>query len=154
MIAFAAPKPRRPTGFVLFAHEDDRWTLTAFGYAGHHPPTDADGFLSFLGGVAPPDVLAAIRAAEPLDDIVGFRFPADVRRRDERLRRFPAGLLVFGDALCSSNPSFALGMSSAALQAVALRDVARRRRPCAGPAVLPGRRQPVEHARQLRWEPT
>lgn len=103
-----------------FPIEGDCWIVTQGGMLGARAPQDEQGFLDFARALPTPAVYEAIAGAEPLGDFAVHTFPASRRRRYERLRRFPAGFVVVGDAVCSFNPVFGQGMTVAAGEAEAL----------------------------------
>ena len=108
-------------GLGMLCYEDGTWTLTTFGVANAEPPQDFSGMCALADEIVPAHIAAAIRRAEPIGNVAFHKYPVSRWRRYHKLSRFPGGILPFGDAVASYNPTFGQGMTMTSLQAGHLR---------------------------------
>ncbi|WP_037732114.1 NAD(P)/FAD-dependent oxidoreductase [Streptomyces megasporus] len=120
----ADPRDGRPgRGGVLLPIEGERWLVTISGTRGGEPPTDEEHFLEFARRLRSPVVAELVEDAEPLTPIHGSHSTANRRRYFERLRAWPDGFVVIGDAVAAYNPVYGQGMSVLAGGAVAIGEI-------------------------------
>jgi hypothetical protein len=113
--------PQTLAGGIALPVEGGRWLVGAIGSGDRRPPRDAAGFTDFLDGLRDSALSEIMRTAQPLGDVAVHRQTANRRHHYERVRDWPSGLLVMGDALCAFNPIYGQGITVAACEALLLR---------------------------------
>lgn len=114
--------PYQPRAGIIQPIEGNRWIVTIAGVMRDYPPTDEEGFLRFARSLSSPELFRAIERARPLSKIWGYRQTENRLRHYEKLSRMPQGFVTLGDAVCSFNPVYALGMTLTCLAVMELRE--------------------------------
>ncbi|MBD0746748.1 NAD(P)/FAD-dependent oxidoreductase [Streptomyces sp. CBMA152] len=120
--------PHRSRGCFGLRIEDNQFLLGLQGAGGDYPPHTEQEFAEFAASlhIGLPALLEHLTPSSP---IYGHRDAPNRRHHYERLRPWPTGLVVLGDAACVFNPVYAQGITVAALHALALRDLLTRTHP-------------------------
>src|SRR5262245_55684966 len=100
----------------------DRLVVTLIGTGDDRPTASPEEFAAFAAS-AHPELAAQLADATPLGPPRLWRGLGNIRRHFGRMRGWPRGLLVLGDALCAFNPVYGQGMTVAAVEADALATV-------------------------------
>jgi 2-polyprenyl-6-methoxyphenol hydroxylase-like FAD-dependent oxidoreductase len=121
-VVVAGASEEKPLGLGMLCYEDGTWNMTTFGIGKVPPPETFEGMLDLADDLLPEHISAAMRQAEPLGEVSLHKYPTSRWRRYDKLDRFPHGIVPFGDAVASFNPTYGQGMTMTSLQARHLRE--------------------------------
>ncbi len=133
-----AMAPNHSRGAIIMPMEGDRWHVCLVGMAGDYPPTDEEGFWTFVRSLPSPRFYDVLKDAEPLTATYGYRRAENRMRYYEKLPRYLEGFLATGDAVYAFNPVYGQGMTVAAMASLALDECLKAQRRQRGEQTLAG----------------
>ena len=124
-VVVAGASRTEPVGLGMLFYEDGNWGVTTFGTGRVDPPKNFAEICDLADRILPEHVSAALRKGNPLGDMAFHKYPTSRWRRYDKMDRFPTGIIPFGDAVVSFNPTYGQGMTMTSIQAGNLRGVLR-----------------------------
>ena len=113
--------PESVNAGYLLPVENNCYQLLLIGRGDDIPPTDGGAFLEYARKLDTPTIYNAMKGAKQLGEVARYGFPESKWRHFGLLDRFPSGLLPTGDAICCLNPVYGQGITTAVLEANAMR---------------------------------
>ncbi|MDT5256957.1 MAG: hypothetical protein QOD10_2037 [Mycobacterium sp.] len=120
-VVVAGASRAEPIGLGMLLYEDGNWGLTTFGIGKVEPPQNFAEMCDVADRILPDRFANAIRQGTPIGEVAFHKYPTSRWRRYDEMHRFPGGVIPFGDAVVSFNPTFGQGMTMTAIQAGNLR---------------------------------
>ncbi|MEW2121939.1 FAD-dependent monooxygenase [Streptomyces sp. NPDC005474] len=121
----ANPSKAPGQGGIILPIESGHWIVTLSGTLGGEPTSDPDAFVDFALGLDDPIIGELLKGAEPLSDVATTRSTTNRRRYFEKIKPWPDGFTVLGDAIASYNPVYGHGLTVSAQCALAVRNTLR-----------------------------
>ena len=122
LMEIASSAPHNPRAAGLWKIEGNKWLLALIGSNKVYPSSDPSEYLDFASKLEQPDIYRIVKEAKAISDISLYRGPVNQWRQYSKMKDFPVGLLVLGDALATFNPLYGQGMSIALSEILVLKN--------------------------------
>jgi flavin-dependent dehydrogenase len=119
MIILTQP-PDNPRMGIIYPAEKDLWSVGILGIGKTYPPTIENGFLDFVRKLGGNEIYEAIKDADPVSQIYGYRENGSRQYHYEKMKNWPENFIAIGDSVSAFNPFYAQGITTAAIGATTL----------------------------------
>ena len=113
---YIMPNPPHVTrGAIILPMEGNQWHVSLIGMNRDYPPTEEEAFMAFARSLVSSEMYEALKDAQPVSPIWGYRRAENRMRHYDQLARYLEGFVAMGDAVYALNPVYGQGMTLAAI---------------------------------------